>query len=67
MGRVLAAPHPAAQLMELERPYRSAPSTSITVALATSIPTSITLVATSTAVFPDAKRSIAACFSRAAI
>ena len=39
----------------------------ITAALATSMPTSITLVATSTSASPEAKRAIAACLSRACI
>ena len=49
---MLAAPDAPAQLVELREPERSAPSISITVALATSIPTSITLVATSTCGLP---------------
>ncbi len=50
-----------------EIPKRSAFSTSITVALGTSTPTSITVVATSTWARPDANASIASCFSRGRI
>ncbi len=47
-----------------EIPKRSAFSISITVALGTSIPTSITVVATSTSASPEANAAIASCFSR---
>ena len=47
------------------RPKRSAPSTTISVALGTSTPTSITVVATSTASSPPAKRAITASLSGA--
>ena len=45
-------------------PKRSAFSISITVALDTSIPTSITVVAISTSAAPETKAAIASCFSR---
>ena len=48
-------------------PKRSAFSTSITVAFGTSIPTSMTVVATSTSAAPEAKAAIASCFSRGRI
>ena len=47
-----------------EMPKRSAFSISITVALGTSMPTSITVVATSTSACPEANAAIASCFSR---
>ena len=47
-----------------EIPKRSAFSISITVALGTSMPTSITVVATSTSACPEANAAIASCFSR---
>ena len=45
-----------------ESPYRSAASTIITVAFGTSMPTSITLVATSTPASPPANAAIASAF-----
>ena len=50
-----------------ESPKRSASSISITVAFGTSIPTSITVVATSTSDSPETKRAIASVFSREVI
>ena len=50
-----------------EIPKRSAPSTSISDAFGTSMPTSITVVETSTSAPPSANAAIAACFSRGRI
>ena len=58
---MLAAPDPAAQLVELREPS-GRPSTTM-VAFLTSMPTSTTVVATSRSVRPVAKPSMAACFS----
>ena len=50
-----------------EMPNRSAPSTSMTDAFGTSMPTSITVVETSTSAPPAANAAIASCFSRGRI
>ena len=62
-ARVLAAPDPAAQLVELREPETVGPSTTMAVAFGTSMPTSTTVVAASRSVRPVAKPSMAACFS----
>ena len=58
-----SATHPPAELVELGEAVALAPSISITVALGTSMPTSITVVATSTSMRPATNRSIASDFS----
>jgi hypothetical protein len=56
---------PAPQLVQCDSPKRSACSITIRLALGTSTPTSITVVATSTSMSPAAKAAITACFSSA--
>jgi hypothetical protein len=63
----VAASDPAAQLVELASPNRSAFSISIRVAFGTSTPTSITVVLMSALVSPRRNRSMMDCFSGAGI